>query len=146
MPWSSQLRSVPPAPISISSECAPRHSTDNRSPAPGDPKSLHRTHRGSDTGVQLPGRIATLDHFLEHLPVPERVHGPPKSFVPVGHELSTVDETLEGLHDQFIAFLNVVEYFLPEDEKSAIDPYLGTHGWRSFGEQRPSRRNRRDER
>src|SRR5277367_3269772 len=73
----------------------------------------------------MPRRIAAFDHLLEHLPVPERVHGPPKSFVPVGHELPTVDEALEGLHDQFVPFLDVVEYLPPEDEIAAIDPNLG---------------------
>src|SRR5262249_27513384 len=62
---------------------------------------------------------------LEHLPVPERVHGPPKSFVSVCHEFPTLDEALEGLHDQLVAFLDVVEYILAENEIPAIDPYLG---------------------
>ncbi len=73
----------------------------------------------------MPRRIATFHHLLKHLSVPERVHGPPKSFVPVDHELSTVDEALEGLHDQFVPFLNVIKYFLAEDEIPAIDSDLG---------------------
>src|SRR5262249_28737519 len=83
------------------------------------------TYRDRHVLVWMPGRIATLDHLLEDLPVPESVHGAPKAFVTLSHELATIDKALEGLHDQLIALLDVVEYLLSEDEVAAVDPYSG---------------------
>src|SRR5258706_14472520 len=82
-------------------------------------------YRGCNILVRLPWRIATFNHLLEDLSVPEGVHGAPKSFVAVRHKLATLDEALEGLHHQLVPFLNVVEYLLAENEIPAIDPYVG---------------------
>src|SRR5258708_19964588 len=75
--------------------------------------------------AQLPWHIAAFDHLLEYLLVSEGVHCSPESFIPVRHKLPTIDEALEGLNYQLVAFLNVVEYLVGENEIPSIDPYVG---------------------
>src|SRR6185437_5714877 len=148
--------------------CLPPRSRCRRSALPSIiPRAGHRgrrsavpsqIHRGGDVVVivvvQVPGHIATFDHLLKDLPVPERIHGTPKSLISVGHKLSALDETLEVLHHQFVPFSNVVEYLAPEDEIPAIDPDLGfpalahpAHGALrvEFGEMKRNRRMNGDE-
>jgi len=77
-------------------------------------------------GAPMPWRLATFHHLLKHLSVPERVHGPPKTFIAIDHKLPTVDEALEWFIDQLVALLKIVEDFSAEDEIPAVDPDLGT--------------------
>src|SRR6202043_984068 len=84
-----------------------------------------QVHRGGEIVILMPWHIATFNHLLEHLPVPERVHGSPKSFVLVGHKLAALDEAFEGLRHQLVPFVDVVEYLLAKNKIPAIDPYLG---------------------
>ena len=127
MPCSIQLRSVAPAPISMSSEWAPK--AEHRQPIASGRRSEvpSRVHRGGDlwSAARLPWHVAAFDHFLEHLPVSERVHGSPESFILVCHELAALDEALEGLIDQLLSFADVVEYLVAENEVPAVDPDLG---------------------
>src|SRR5512134_1680687 len=85
-PEAIQVRIVPPAPISMSSECAPIAST--RSALPGRARSSASILlRLLAVAVDLPGHVALLHHVLEHLPVAQRIHRTPEARVLVGHEL-----------------------------------------------------------
>src|SRR5262249_7098399 len=75
-----------------------------------------------------PGHLALLDHVLEHLPVTERVHGPPEALVLAGHQLVVGDEPGERLEHELLALAHVVEDLGAEDEVAAIDPDVGPVG------------------
>src|SRR5690348_4483122 len=127
MPFSIHPRIVAPAPISMSSECAPMQSTDNFSPGRAIPtcfidfaSCLLRRQAGS-VG-KAPRHGAPLDQILQALLVLERVHRPPEALVPDGHELVGLDQPAERRLDQLVALGHVVEDLLPEDEEPAIDP------------------------
>src|SRR5690606_32302626 len=76
-----QVRSVPPAPISMSSECAPRQRTDRRSPGRASPNALIASFLGPATIGPLlwrrgaPRHSSFLDHVLKNLPIAKSVHG-----------------------------------------------------------------------
>src|SRR5262245_41393439 len=96
-PDAIQLRMVPPAPISISSECAPMQSTESALPgrARSSARMSARLHRR--VAVDAPRHVALLDHVLEHLAVAQRVHRAPEALVLVGHELVFLDQPRERL-------------------------------------------------
>src|SRR5579883_20645 len=130
MPFSIHPRIVAPAPISMSSECAPMQSTDNASPGRAIPicfielaSCLLRRQPGS-LG-KAPGHRPPLDQILEALLVLERVHRPPEAFMPDRHELVGLDQPAERRLHQLVAVGHVVEDLLSEDEEAAIDPQVG---------------------
>ena len=57
--------------------------------------------------------------------IPKGVHGPPKSFVAIGHEAALRDQPLERLVNEFVTFFDVVEDLLSENEITPVDPHLG---------------------
>ena len=72
-----------------------------------------------------PRRLAAFHHFLEHLPISERIHRPPESIVLVGHQTPLLDQAIERLEHQLFAVADVIEDLVAEDEVSAIDPNFG---------------------
>src|SRR5258708_6242788 len=82
-------------------------------------------HRSTRLGVGLPRFIATLNHLFEYLLVSEVIHCSPDPIILVGHQLSRLNEAVERLNDQFIAFFDIMEDFTSEDEEAAIDPDVG---------------------
>src|SRR5262249_39980120 len=135
---SSSLTTVPPQPISMSSQCAPRQRirlTDaeitGRSSGMGREPDAGSLAAGpgaeprdrADTGLPyLPGTVACLEHLLELLLILERVHRRPESRVLVREELVRSAETPERLLDQVFALLDVVEDLGAEDEVATVDP------------------------
>src|SRR5262245_49512739 len=91
-PEAIQLRMVPPAPISMSSECAPMASTDSALPGRARSSARISARLHGRVAVDTPRHIALLDHVLEHLAVAERVHRAPEAFVLVGHQLVFGDQ------------------------------------------------------
>src|SRR6185437_13574155 len=130
MPFSIHPRIVAPAPISMSSECAPMQSTDSVSPGRAIPTCFIEFASclfGRQAGSlgKPPWHRASLDQILQTLLVLERVHRPPEAFMPDGHELVGLDQPTERRLDQLVAIGHVVEDLLSEDEESAIDPEVG---------------------
>src|SRR5262245_43867934 len=125
MPRSIRLRSVAPAPISMSSECAPRQSTDSRSPGAASCRAFMASRRGAELRAHAPGHVAAIRHFLQQLPVSEGVHRTPETLIFIGHEMAACDQTFEGLMHQFLALPNEVEDLVAENKKPSVDPDLG---------------------
>src|SRR5581483_2458312 len=139
-------RRVPPQPISISSQCAPRQSTRSGRPAARSRFKLRmalgfaaqaaaddaRTRLGISPADQfrsvipnLPGRMALRVHIVQRLFVLECVHRRPEAVVFVRQELLLFDQSLERLVEQLLAILYVVEYFSTENEVTSVDPDIG---------------------
>src|SRR5262245_61530927 len=75
--------------------------------------------------LREPRHFATLQHFLEHLPVSEGVHCPPEALILIGHKASVLDQPIKWLKYQLLAILNVVEDLVPENEITTVDPNFG---------------------
>ena len=117
------LSSVAPAPISISSEWAPRQRTDKRSLAAVICNALHdATLHGRLVVAWTPPHLSPLHHFLKHLSIPQRIHRPPESLVLVGDELPCLDQAIKWLEDKFIAFVDIIENLPAKDEVSTVNP------------------------
>src|SRR5262245_27660331 len=100
-----------------------------RGDAPDGSYPLRRFGRHAlDDGAlpHLPGGVAARLHFVECLLVLEGVHARPESLVAVRDELLQTDEALEGLLDELLALLQVIEDLPLEGEESAVDPEIGT--------------------
>ena len=110
--------SVAPAPISMSSECAPRQSSDRRSPGLASWQRPHHAALAAARRLHAPRHLAALHHVFEDLTVAQRVHRAPEPFVLVGHEVAALDQAVERLEHEFLAFLDEVEDLLAEDEDS----------------------------
>ena len=126
-PDAIQPRSVPPAPISMSSECAPRHRTDSVSSGRASCKALIAPAIDNvlpclAAFADAPRHLALLDHLLEDLPVLQIVHAAPEALVLVGHELVRLDQPRERLEHQLLALVHVVEDLGPQDEVAGVDP------------------------
>src|SRR5262245_23013702 len=107
----------------MSSECAPsarmrqgavRSGTRSRFNMPGSPKPASTIRHLPD----FPGRVPLAVHVGELLVLLEGIHAPP-SLVPVGDELVLFDQAPEGRLHQLLAFLDVMEDLLAEDEAAA---------------------------
>ena len=72
-----------------------------------------------------PRRLPAFHHFLQHLPIPERVHCPPESIVFVGHQPPLPDQAVERLENQLFPVADVIEYLAAEDEVAPIYPDFG---------------------
>ena len=79
----------------------------------------------SPRGAKAPGHVAALDHFLEHLPVPERVHGPPEALMLIGHEAVGFDQAVERFDHELFAVAHILEDLTAKNEIPAIDPDVG---------------------
>ena len=123
-PRSCMLRSVAPAPISMSSECAPRQRTDNRSPGPTELQGFHGATLTTDTRSRAPRRLAPFDHLLEHLSIPQRIHGPPEALVFVRHQFSGFDQTIERLEHQLFTVLDIIKNLFAKDKIAGVDPNI----------------------
>ena len=55
----------------------------------------------------------------------ESIHAGPEARMPVGRQLAGLDQFAERFENQFFARSDVIENFLLEDEKSAVDPDVG---------------------
>src|SRR5450759_2816680 len=98
------LSSVAPAPISMSSEWAPRQRTDNRSPADANCNAfMMSSSRVLFVPRGAPWHLASFDHFFEYLPIFQHIHGPPEALVFVSEELAIFDQAIEGIENQFLA-------------------------------------------
>src|SRR5262245_7139682 len=115
MPRSIRLRSVAPAPISMSSDCAPRHSTDRRTPGAASSRAFTASRCGAELRAQAPRHVAAVRHLLQQLPVSEGVHRPPEALIFVGHEMPARDQTLERLMYELFAVTNEIEDLVTEN-------------------------------
>ena len=79
----------------------------------------------SPWGARAPGHVTALDHFLEHLPVPERVHGPPEAQMLISHEAVGLDQAVERFGHKLFAVAHIFEDLTAKNEISAIYPDVG---------------------
>src|SRR5262249_22403830 len=124
---------VPPQPISMSSECAPKQRTLREASLSrgrlSDRIEIHSPQSAGPGGALLailphfPGGRAGSPQVFEFLFVFERVHGSPKSVVGIANQLLFVDEALERTVDEFLFFANVIEDAVVENEIAAIDAH-----------------------
>jgi hypothetical protein len=77
-----------------------------------------------DNRLRAPRRLAAFHHFLEHLSVPQSIHGPPKTLVLVGHQVSGLDQPIEWLKHQLLTVSDIFENLLAKDKIAAIDPNI----------------------
>src|SRR5882762_3709744 len=133
---------VPPQPISISSQCAPRQRTRrtfvclvptvtlSMSIAERDLHGHARVSLGIGTSSSrsvwflapyFPGGDRSVVHLVQLLFVLERIHRRVKAFILVGAQLSFANEASEGLQDQLLSVMDVLENLLLEDEIPAVD-------------------------
>src|SRR4051812_44272988 len=122
MPRSIRLSSVAPAPISMSSECAPRQRIDRRSPEAASRRGLMLLLCPRVFSLRPPHRFSLVHHFFKYLFISHGIHRPPEPLVFVGDEFACLDEAIKGFQDQFLAFVDVVKNLIAKDEVSAIDP------------------------
>src|ERR1700690_2019521 len=138
---------VPPHPISMSSQCAPRQSTLRsgcrlpprttlsmavaqrypRNLARGRFSRRRRRVLGSRDRLfpYFPRRIAALKNIIELLLVLKRVHRREIPIVLISRQLLLFDQPLERLRDQFLSGSHVLENVLLENKKPAIDANMG---------------------
>ena len=69
-----------------------------------------------------PRRLSAFNHFLEHLPISERIHRPPKSIVLVRHQTPLPDQPIERFKHKLFPVADVIEDLVTENEISPIDP------------------------
>ena len=105
----------------MSSECAPRQRTDNRSPGAASCNGF--TERLSPFTL-APRGLAAFDHLLEHLPIPQRIHRPPETLVPVRHQTSRFDQAIERVKHKLFAVLDVIKNLFAKDKIAAVDPNI----------------------
>src|SRR2546422_5554519 len=131
-------RIVPPHPISMSSQCEPRHRIRHRGRS-AEPKrkstiasARHiagrfagRRFRGlrcrsctlRSLGVpNHPWRVTARVQIVQLLFVLERIHRSVKAVVLVSHQLLFLDQALEGFEDQLFAFAHILENILLQDK------------------------------
>src|SRR5438093_5847820 len=122
----TSFSTVPPQPISRSSQWAPRQSTWRidgtrcsklNLSIPGAAPLRRPPH--------LPGRVAAGLHVVERLLVLEGVHAHPEAFVAVRGQLLETDQPLEWLPDQLLTVFEIVEELALEDEEAPVDPETG---------------------
>src|SRR5262245_28872226 len=141
----ASLSIVPPQPISMSSQCAPRQRTCSGKPwrAPSAKGSISGTpaaRRGSSLhdllGLvpDLPRRMAPRIELLQPLTVLERVHRHPEAVVGIGDELAFPDEALEGLQHELLSVVDVLEDLLAEGEEAGVDPEVDPGDVRDAGD------------
>ena len=82
---------------------ARRGTAGARGAGPARPAAAPSLAACRSPGPGQPGHVAPLDHVLEHLLVPQRVHGAPKAAVAIGDELALLDQPLERLDHQLFA-------------------------------------------
>ena len=106
------VRIVPPAPISMSSECAPRHRTESVCPGSASRRLINgQPLGGADQAVAVgktPGHATMFHHVLKRLPVAQRIHRPPEAGILECQQLVCVDQPAERLHDQLLPLAHVV--------------------------------------
>src|SRR3984885_7034146 len=118
---SSKPSSVPPQPMSMSSQCAPMH------------RICRRLRRASfvSPSARICQRLFMPDHPragtagvhpVQSDLVLEGIHALPEALPAHGDQLAFADEAGEGLLDQLLAFLKIIEYCRTQHEKPAIDP------------------------
>src|SRR5215470_10061158 len=73
-----------------------------------------------------PRGLAAGTHVIERLFVLQCVHARPKSAMPIRSQLLQTNQSLEGLFDELLALLEIVEDLPLEGEEPAIDPQVGT--------------------
>src|SRR5690606_22833697 len=113
------VSTVPPAPISISSECAPRHSTC-LSPSIRSARISAPCRRPP----YRPWRLAAAPHPIEDELVLERVHRPPEAPVLGGAKPPLRDQTLERLCHELLPLVQVVEYCRGKHHVGAVEPVV----------------------
>src|SRR5690348_9311335 len=109
---SSSLSTVPPQPISMSSQCAPRQRIRVTGSAEGDRRlNMSAVYETSSTALDralelarlhvrlpdLPAAVARLEHLLQLLLILERVHRRPEALVLVRQQQALARESLERL-------------------------------------------------
>ena len=85
---------------------------------------LSRSGTTIDIRPRAPRRLAAFDHFLKHLSVPQRIHGPPKTLVLVRHQVSGFDQPIERLKHQLFTVPDIFKNLLAKDKIAAIDPNI----------------------
>src|SRR5262245_21871630 len=113
------LSTVPPQPISRSSQCAPRHRTRSMGRSNWSNRTLSMRAPGPP---DLPRRIAPGLHVVEPLLILEGIHAGPEAGVPVGQQLLLPNEVAKRLLDEFLAGLYRIENGPLEDEEAPVDP------------------------
>src|SRR6185437_6992379 len=120
-------RRAPPQPISMSSQCAPRHRM-RRAP---DRMKSRIASRGPSASparrVRRPGHpraLAAGVHAIKADLVLEGIHALPKAFPAERRQLAFGDQPCDRLLHQLLAFIAVVEDLLAQYAEAAIDPQL----------------------
>jgi hypothetical protein len=90
-----------------------------------DREGGRRRTRGRRMVPHFPRRLALGVELLQRLQVLEGVDAAPEPVVIMRHQLALLDQTLERLLDEFLAFPDVVEDLAAEDEIPAVDPGIG---------------------
>src|SRR5260370_30401666 len=138
----ARLSSKPPAPISMSSGCAPTASRDNGLPEGAfrrsgsmrfltvalrwPPLRCHRGRPGSLRHTRTlgipdhPGAIPALVHLFQQRAFLHRVRWRPVSLVRVRQNSPLRDQSDKRVLDEVLALLDVIENLRPEDDGSAV--------------------------
>src|SRR5215475_14915639 len=72
-----------------------------------------------------PRCVSTTEHVFKVLLFLERIHARPKALMRISHQLAFANQTLERLFYQFFTVTHVIENFLPQDHKPAVDSRAG---------------------
>src|SRR6185437_4726428 len=126
----------PPAPISMSSGCAPMASTDSGSPAGASRCNGSMALRGGDEGSRAgqlgraralriphhPRALPAVVHLLELGALLDRIGGRPVALVRVGEHPALVDQPRQRVFHQVFALVEVVEDLRAEHEVAAVLP------------------------
>src|SRR2546425_367435 len=124
---SASLRTVPPHPISRSSQCAPRHRTCRIGSCSSGMLSMV-LDGAPRRAPHRPRHLAARVQIVELLFVLEGVHAGPEASVLVREESVPLDQPAEGCLDELLARVHHIEDVSPEDEEPSIDPEAGIVG------------------
>src|SRR4051794_11591205 len=98
---SISFNSVPPHPISISSQCAPKQSTRRAVSRCKSKFSLSIHHLQRFPG--LPGCVTAGTHLVDLLAILESIHTHPETLILIRGQLSFVNQAAERCFDKFFA-------------------------------------------